>query len=71
LVGDATLLELARRRPQSAEQMALVPGMSSNALQAFGPALLEVVVAWCAGSSRLQHNTDWAVLQRARWAAAF
>ncbi len=66
LVGDATLLELARRRPASQEQLALVPGMSSTAVQAFGAPLLEVVVGWCASSSRLKHSTDWSVLQRAR-----
>ena len=39
---DATLIEMARKRPTSLDQMAGISGVGSRKLAQFGPAFLEV-----------------------------
>ena len=43
ILHDATLLELARRRPGSTDALSTVPGIGAKKLERYGQALLDVV----------------------------
>lgn len=45
VLGEQTMLELARRRPRTEEALAAVPGVTSPVLRRFGRAVLDAVVA--------------------------
>lgn len=45
--GDATLREMARRRPTSIEALALVRGVGTAKLRDYGPQFLEAIVTYC------------------------
>lgn len=43
VMGDATLLELARRAPRRSEDLAAVPGMTPDQIRRHGPAVLRAI----------------------------
>jgi len=52
ILHDATLLEIAQRRPQDLDALAIVPGIGARKLERYGATLIELVRETQASQSR-------------------
>ena len=52
IFGDATLRDIARRRPSTRETSFEVNGVAENRCQLYGDAMLEAIQAYCVANTR-------------------